>query len=88
MQPNIGVSVKSLPLPLRKAAEEFLGRPIEDDEMLAMYTYRDSEPQRELSQEEWERELDDFIDLFPQTPLLSGEAISRESIYTREDEML
>lgn len=56
--------------------------------MLAMYTYRNPEPVRELSQEEWEKELDEFIDLLPQTPILSDEAISRESIYTREDEML
>ena len=77
-----------MPSTLRQAAEEFLGRRIEDDEMLAMYTYRNPEPVRELSQEEWEKELDEFIDLLPQTPILSDEAISRESIYTREDEML
>ena len=88
MQTNIGVSAKTLPIPLRRAAEELLGRAIEDDEMLGLYTYRDPEPYRELSQEEWEKELEELIDLFPQTPLLSDGAISRESIYTREDEML
>lgn len=36
---------------------------------------------------EWEREFEAFIDTFPQQPLLSNEAISRESIYTREDEL-
>jgi hypothetical protein len=47
MQLNTGVSAETLPLPLRQAAEELLGRSLKDDE-----------------------------------------AISRESIYTREDEML
>jgi len=31
--------------------------------------------------EEWVRALDDFIKNFPQHPVLSDEAISRESIY-------
>ncbi len=40
-----------------------------------------------MSYEEWEREFEAFIDSFPQKPVLSDEAISRESIYTREDEL-
>ena len=39
-----------------------------------------------LSAEEWEREFDAFLDSLPEMPSLSDEAISRESIYTREDE--
>ena len=39
--------------------------------------------------EEWVRALDDFIKNFPQHPILSDEAISRESIYReREDAQL
>ena len=39
--------------------------------------------------EEWERALTDFINNFPQHPVLSDEAISRESIYCeREDAQL
>ena|SRR5438105_3802286 len=39
--------------------------------------------------EEWVSALDDFIKNFPQHPILSDEAISRESIYReREDAQL
>jgi len=39
--------------------------------------------------EEWEKALDDLIRNFPQHPVLSDEAISRESIYReREDAQL
>lgn len=39
--------------------------------------------------EEWVKALDDFIKEFPQHPILSDEAISRESIYReREDAQL
>jgi hypothetical protein len=38
-----------------------------------------------MSYEEWEREFETFIDSFPQQPVLSDEAISRASIYTREE---
>ena len=68
MQPNTGVSVKTLPLPLRQAAEELLGRSIEDDEMLGIFTFRSPEPVQELSLEEWEREMNEIIDSFPQSP--------------------
>lgn len=35
----------------------------------------------ELSAEAWETEFDDWVSSFPDTPLLSDEAISRESMY-------
>jgi hypothetical protein len=44
-------------------------------------------PARRMSDEEWERGLDAIIDMFPQRPLLSDQAVSRESIYSREDEL-
>lgn len=40
-----------------------------------------------MTYEEWERGFEALIDSFPQQPLLSDEAISRDSIYTREDEL-
>jgi hypothetical protein len=88
MQPHTGVSAKTLPLPLRQAAEDLLGRSLEDDEMLGIFAFRNPEGARDLSPEEWEKEMNEIIDSFPQSPLLSDEAIGRESIYTREDEML
>ena len=88
MQLNMGISAKTLPLPLRQAAEELLGRSLKDDEVLGIFTFRNLEPVQELSLEAWEKEMNEIIDSFPQSPLLSDEAISRESIYTREDEML
>ena len=50
-----------------------------------------SEDERPFYQtpEQWVRDLDDFIKNFPQHPILSDEAISRESIYReREDAQL
>ena len=88
MQPSLGVSAKTLPPPLRQAAEQLLGRSLEDDEMLGIFAFRKPEPARELSLEEWDKDMSEIIDSFPQSPLLSDDAISRESIYTREDEML
>ena len=87
MQPNTGLSAKTLPPPLRQAAEQLLGRSLKDDEMLGIFTFRNPEPVQELSLEEWDKEMNEIIDSFPQSPLLSDEAISRESIYTREDEI-
>lgn len=87
MQPNTGVSAKTLPLPPRQAAEELLGRALNDDEMLGIFAFRHPEAFQGLSQEEWEKEMSDIIDSFPQQPLLSDEAVSRESIYTCEDEL-
>lgn len=88
MQSNTGLSAKALPLPLRQATEELLGRFLKDDEMLGIFAFQKPEPHQELSLEQWEQEMSELIESFPKSPLLSDEAISRESIYTREDEML
>lgn len=45
-------------------------------------------PPEELDQESWERAFREMVQRFPRTPILSDEALSRESIYTREDEAL
>jgi hypothetical protein len=39
-----------------------------------------------LDGEMWEKEFEQWLDSLPTLPPLSDEAISRESIYTREDE--
>ena len=39
-----------------------------------------------LNGEQWEREFEAWLDSLPEMPTLSDKAISRESIYTREDE--
>jgi hypothetical protein len=43
----------------------------------------DAEPS---SAQQWEKEFGEWLDSLPSLPALSDEAISRESIYTREDE--
>lgn len=40
----------------------------------------------EQSGAQWEKEFGEWLDSLPDLPALSDEAISRESIYTREDE--
>lgn len=40
----------------------------------------------ELSAAQWEKEFEEWLDSATDMPTLSDEAISRESIYTREDE--
>ena len=87
MQPNTGLSVKELDPPLRRAAETLLGRSLKDDEIVGVFAFSQPQPMEELSFAQWEHEMNDLIDSFPQSPLLSDEDISRESIYTREDEM-
>lgn len=87
MSSNTGVSVKELPPPVREAAEALLGRPLNDDEMLGVFAFPRPDSSPDLSFEAWEKEMNEIIDSFPQRPLLSDEAVSRESIYTREDEM-
>jgi hypothetical protein len=42
--------------------------------------------QDQFSEEQWEKEFEEWLDSLPSLPALSDEAISRESIYTREDE--
>ena len=41
---------------------------------------------QELGGEEWEREFEEWLDSLADIPTLSDDAISRETIYTREDE--
>ena len=41
---------------------------------------------QQLSAEQWEKEFEKWLDSLPNMPTLSDGAISRESIYTREDE--
>jgi hypothetical protein len=87
MEPNTSFSAKELAPPLRQAAETLLGRSLKDDEIFGVFAFTSPRPAEELSIELWEKEMNEFIDSFPQTPLLSDEAIDRESIYTREGEM-
>jgi len=39
-----------------------------------------------LTADQWETELVEWLDSMPDVPSLSDEALSRENIYTREDE--
>lgn len=41
---------------------------------------------RQPSAEQWEKEFEEWLDSLPDMRALSDEAVSRESIYTREDE--
>jgi len=41
---------------------------------------------QQLTADQWEKEFNEWLDSPPAMPTLSDEAISRESIYTREDE--
>ena len=43
---------------------------------------------QELSNEQWQKEFEEWLDGLPDLPTLPDEALSRESIYTREDECL
>lgn len=86
MHPNTGLSVKELDTSLRQAAETLLGRSLKDDERVGVFAFSQPQPEEELSFAQWEHEMNELIDSFPQSPLLTDEAISRESIYTREDE--
>lgn len=88
MQPATGVIAKSLPAPLRLAAEQLLGRSLQDDEVVGVFAYRLPTASETASPLERESEWNALVDAFPQQPLLSDEAISRESAYTREDESL
>ena len=65
-----GVSVDSL---LRKAVLHIIASAPDIDS-------------QQLSAEQWEKEFEEWLDSLPNMPTLSNEAISRESIYTREDE--
>ena len=43
---------------------------------------------QELSLEQWEKEFEEWLDAAPNIPALSDDALSRETMYTREDECL
>lgn len=64
------------------AVETFL------EQLIEAQLIQPQSPSEELSDEEWKSVLDSFINSpsFVGKPLLSDEAISRESLYTREDE--
>src|SRR5205807_4530481 len=74
--------------------EEFVNRELEKliaTEKCSVQPNRSTENEKSFYQtpEEWVIALDDFIKNFPQHPILSDEAISRESIYReREDAQL
>jgi hypothetical protein len=68
-----GVSVDSL---LRKAILQFISASAETTQLRS-----------QLTEEEFDRAFDEIADTIPEgIPPLSDEALSRESIYTREDE--
>jgi hypothetical protein len=54
--------------------------------VLQLITSDQSEPDAALSCDQWETELMEWFDSIPDVPPLSDEALSRENIYTREDE--
>jgi len=74
MAANTGLRVKEMTPPVRQAAETLLGRSLSEDETIAIYAF----PTAGLSHAEWEADLNDLMDLFPRSPLLSDAAISRE----------
>jgi len=65
-----GVSVDTL---LRRAVLQVIAAPLDSDS-------------ERLTIDEWEKEFNEWLDSLPTMPTLSDEAISRDSIYTREDE--
>ncbi len=57
------------------------------DDFLAHHVISSSEIDlHQLNAEQWEKELDEWLDELPALPNLPDEAFSRERIYTREDE--
>ena len=42
--------------------------------------------EQQFSADQWEKEFSEWLDNLPTLPTLSDEALSRESIYTREDD--
>ena len=65
-----GVSVDTLS---RRAVLQVIAAPLDSDS-------------ERLTIDEWEKEFNEWLDSLPTMPTLSDEAISRDSIYTREDE--
>jgi len=56
------------------------------DAVLHLIATGQGQPHLELTAGQWEAELMEWLDTMPDVPPLSDEALSRESIYTREDE--
>ncbi len=56
------------------------------DAVLHLIAAGQVEPRAALSVKQWETELMEWLDSSPDMPSLSDEALSRENIYTREDE--
>jgi hypothetical protein len=70
---------------LAEAKEQ--GLPV--DEIVKAYLYhpRPTEPRRQVSAEEVDQGFEEAADFIPEgVPPLSNEAMSRENIYTREDD--
>ena len=70
--------MKELPPAIRQAADTLLGRRLSDDEMVSIFAFPASQSTARMNLEQWEKEMNELIDSFPQTPLLSDEAISRD----------
>jgi hypothetical protein len=63
------------------------GLPIDEIVKGYLYHLRPAEPRRRLSAEEVDQGFEEAADLIPEgVPPLLNEAMSRESIYTREDD--
>ena len=68
---------------------EARARGVSFDEFVKVYLIQHAPPAKPvpLSPEHWDNAFDEIASLIPEgVPPLSDEAISRESIYTREDE--
>ena len=71
------------------SVEELLESVIENDSTETQTQFEEVHFQLKVPPEEWGKALRDWADNHPRnTPPLSDYAVSRESIYTREDEML
>ena len=62
------------------------GVPIADVVKAYLLRHRAQSQPAQMSPEEFDQAWDELLDSLPENPSLSDEAISRESIYTREDE--
>jgi len=56
------------------------------DAVLHLITPARGEGCESLTADQWETELVEWLDSVPDVPSLSDEALSRDNIYTREDE--
>lgn len=81
-------SIENLPASVVAGYEAIArARGISLDEFLREYLIRNvpSSPPAKMDTEEWEKALDECFDSFPSTGPLPDDALSRESIYGRED---